>query len=236
MKQIIEFLRKLHSLDTECLARTERINQMKKEIEVKRQELEKLGERLEELRRESDEKENQRVEMEGRLKDEEKNIRMWDGRLREIKKQREYQAMLMEIQEAKKAKSQLEDEILKLLDEQDNLKKEINELEERFKNEDTEFRKMESDFSEMIRKDEEEVKKLLEKREKVLEWLREVDADIAEKYETIRERNEGKALSSVKGGVCEVCCMSVPPEIYNEAIKGDKIVFCPNCQSILYRE
>lgn len=53
------------------------------------------------------------------------------------------------------------------------------------------------------------------------------------KYEYIAERKEGIAVAKVELGHCIICNMAIPPQMYNELIRGDQLMTCPACHRIL---
>ena len=45
-----------------------------------------------------------------------------------------------------------------------------------------------------------------------------------------------KAIVPVINGVCQGCFMSIPPQQFNDILRGDKLLNCPTCQRILYHQ
>jgi predicted nucleic acid-binding Zn-ribbon protein len=52
----------------------------------------------------------------------------------------------------------------------------------------------------------------------------------------IFNKRNGMAVVAVKGGTCQGCRMSIPPQLHNLIQRHEQIHFCPNCQRILYIE
>ena len=63
---------------------------------------------------------------------------------------------------------------------------------------------------------------------------KEIKAPVLRKYDMLRTRRNGKAVVGVINGVCQGCFMSIPPQQFNDIMKGDRILNCPTCQRILY--
>ena len=61
-----------------------------------------------------------------------------------------------------------------------------------------------------------------------------MDQDLFKRYVFLKERKGGHAISSVVKGVCQTCHMGIPPQKFNELIKGKSLLTCPNCQRIIY--
>ena len=66
------------------------------------------------------------------------------------------------------------------------------------------------------------------------EFSKTIDQDLLGKYLYLRERKEGQAISPVIDGVCQICHMGIPPQKFNELIKGHALLACPNCHRIIY--
>ena len=54
------------------------------------------------------------------------------------------------------------------------------------------------------------------------------------KYDTILAHRDGIAIVGVTDGVCQGCFMSIPPQQYNNLLKGDELFICPTCQRLTY--
>jgi len=61
-----------------------------------------------------------------------------------------------------------------------------------------------------------------------------IKGSVLKKYTTLRERRNGLAVVNVLQGVCQGCYMNIPPQRYNQLLKGDQMFDCPTCQRIMY--
>ena len=61
-----------------------------------------------------------------------------------------------------------------------------------------------------------------------------IERDLMKKYEIIKKRKNGLAVVAVLKGVCSGCHLNIPPQMYNELLKSDHILSCPNCNRIIY--
>jgi predicted nucleic acid-binding Zn-ribbon protein len=52
-------------------------------------------------------------------------------------------------------------------------------------------------------------------------------------YDRIRRRKP-QAMVEVIDGTCQGCHLQIPPQIYNEAQRGERVLQCPNCTRIIY--
>ncbi|MCZ7587125.1 MAG: C4-type zinc ribbon domain-containing protein [Deltaproteobacteria bacterium] len=63
-----------------------------------------------------------------------------------------------------------------------------------------------------------------------------MDRTLMRRYEGLRKLKAGVAIVKADGGVCQGCNMSVAPRIINTLQRNEELVFCSNCQRILYWE
>ena len=63
-----------------------------------------------------------------------------------------------------------------------------------------------------------------------------IDGLVLRKYDMLRVRRNGKAVVGVINGVCQGCFMSIPPQHFNNILKGDRMLECPTCQRILFHD
>ena len=153
-------------------------------------------------------------------------------KLRAVKTNKEYQALLKEIEDIKAKNSLIEDNMLECLDRMD----EIDKIIEKKKNEYSELSEQIKIEKEKIKQEAGINKKKLNDihidRDQVIDLL---DVDLFNKYEKIKEQHQdGLAVVPVKDAVCHGCNVNLPPQLYNELFRYDSLKFCPNCQRIIY--
>lgn len=201
----------------------QRRKRLEKVLEQKDQELLRTQKEIEELER-------KRRRMEKDLEELRDRLRKSKIRLLEVKNNKEYEAVLNEIEWAKNAISDLEEQILVVMEDLERRQAEFPSLKERVRTE-------KEQISAQIRGLEEEQKEL---QRKVIQWQKEraevlkvADPDSLRLYESLKKRR-GFAIALVRQEVCQGCFMRIPPQLYNEILKNERIYTCPNCQRILY--
>jgi predicted nucleic acid-binding Zn-ribbon protein len=168
------------------------------------------------------------------LEDGEDHMSKSQGRLYAAKSNKEYDAMLVEIDTQKQKNSHLEEEILLLYDQVDEMEQKIRDSEDELRrfHEDNEREK--KDLQEERRQTEDRLGALQKERDKIGEL---VEPDVMATYTRIQQRLGDPALARAVDEVCTACHRRIPPQMYNEVLKGKSIIPCPNCQRILiYRE
>jgi len=60
------------------------------------------------------------------------------------------------------------------------------------------------------------------------------DPDLLRRYERLRSRKDGVAVTAVNGSICEACHMAVPEALLAAAAGSDDVHTCEDCGRILY--
>ncbi|MFA5339698.1 MAG: C4-type zinc ribbon domain-containing protein [Candidatus Omnitrophota bacterium] len=167
------------------------------------------------------------------LQSKEDGIKKLQAQLYQLKTNKEYQTMQHEIEGQKADNSRVEDEILVLMEEAENLNKDLAK-------EKALFADAEKHLNEDKKTIEGEISSL-DGEITALETQRKDITALAEKkvlahYEKVLSGRDGVALAAVKGNSCQGCFMNLPPQVINEIKMKDKIVTCESCARILYIE
>jgi predicted nucleic acid-binding Zn-ribbon protein len=160
-----------------------------------------------------------------------KRIDRGQAHVKNITTNKEYQAVLKEIEEAKKRKSSLEDrqlelmeELEKTVDDTENLRKDYVQLES--------F--VSSQKDDIIKASETERMELEKLGAKRLHASEVVDPSLLTRYDKILKIVGRKAVAGVAKSVCGGCHMNIPPQMFIELQKCKEIMYCPRCQRIIY--
>ena len=231
LREQLKLLWELQKIDLELKGIKEEKDRYPKEIKKldEKQKIEK--ERIQKEREKIESLEKTRRQKEGHLNTEQEKIKRAEGRMSEVKTNKEYQALLSEIDTIKEANSRIEEEILQVMDEIDGLKKD--------------FSKREKEMGSTLEKIEGERKKLQEKtaqgekawseRVERRELLSEqIESKMVKLYNTLKEKRQGVGVVSVKNETCQGCFLNVPPQMFIEVQKNNALVRCPHCNRILY--
>lgn len=174
-----------------------------------------------------------RKEREGDLASKEENIKKLNTQLAGLKTNKEYHAMQSQIAGLKADNSLIEEDILKMMDEQDKGKVEIAAEKVCLSEEEKKFLEEKKKAEAGIKEIESAINDLAAKRGHILPSI---DKRILPVYERILKGKEGLALVKVKDYSCQGCFMAVTPQVVNEIKMLDKIVICEACARMLYIE
>lgn len=219
----------------ECDNRMKNVVSKKKEGPIKIKELEERFHAFEAKYNEEYNKfeslKKNRLKFEQEIKEVESKIEKSGIKLSNIKSNKEYGAVLKEIEDMQKEKSRLEDGILHFMEEIDAVEKKCEEdrntLSGLKKQVEIDIEKIGIELDAL----EKESFNLKAEREKCLQ---EVDKELLKKYLFLQERMNGQAISPVIRGVCQICHMGLPPQKFNELMRGEALMTCPNCNRMIY--
>lgn len=188
-------------------------------------------ENIEQNKKKHEELKQKHAGKEKEVKNINENIARAKQRLLEVKNNKEYQAILKEIELAETSCSDIETQIISLLDEMDNLsllvKKDENTLNQEKQKYEEERKKLETAISSLDTDFADWEQKRNDLKEKI-------DGGLLAKYEKIKNRSNGIGVVSVWKAVCNGCHMNIPPQLYNELQKSSELLICPNCNRIIY--
>ncbi|MCX5907804.1 MAG: C4-type zinc ribbon domain-containing protein [Deltaproteobacteria bacterium] len=195
--------------------------------ETMRKEEEKV--RLDRTEIEKLQKERRKKEKE--LDEEIEKVKKTETRVFEIKTNKEYQAVLKEIEGTKKLNHQREEEILEILERYEerhkNLLKDEKELEIRKKEGEQQIQELKQQAESFAREMAQELKRREEKGKGI-------PSEILSRYNMLLGKRQGIAVARVIDGVCQACFMNLRPQLYIELQRQDSFILCPNCSRILF--
>lgn len=158
-------------------------------------------------------------------------IKKNNEKLGAIKTNKEYNALLKEIEDLEKKNSQIEDKMLEDLECVEKTEKLLVQKQKEY-----------SQLDKNVVNEKELIKQKIKKLEKKLVQLNsdkdnvsdKIDQKLLDTYNTIKQRTGKIAVSRVENSICKGCNVNIPPQLYNELHRQDSLKFCPKCQRIIY--
>jgi len=201
-----------------------RIQKLEDELRTVENQFKADEDQLEAFRKDRRQLEREIQELDGKI---EKS----SAKLTQIKSNKEYTAALKEIDDIKTIKFQTEEKAIQMMETAEELERKCKGHKETLKT-----------LKDQSEKDKDAVKTELLGLEKDLDALQkersqlccDFDQGLLKKYVFLRERKGGLAISSVVTGVCQTCHMGIPPQKFNELIRGTDLMTCPHCNRIIY--
>lgn len=173
----------------------------------------------------------QQKRLDSDIEDDSTRIKKSKSKLMQVANNREYQAVVREMDTMERQNRSREEESMALHEEknlQENNLKDVEAVWGAIKEE------LEEKRANLDKRMTQAGKKL-----KTLETTRastgqEVPPPVLARYEFIRRRLEHPVIVSVDNGVCAGCHIAIPPQVFIELQRGQQILSCPNCQRLIY--
>lgn len=231
VQQQLQVLRDLQRIDTHAYeARLQR-----QELEKELADLEAGGERIRAVVAELEESlsslETERRELVREVEQERENVTKAEERLPAIKTQKEYVAVLKEVDTAKKNVRELEQRIAGKDEEIDRLAREKQEKDEELSAQEENVSERKGDIDEQLRQIDKVLSSRDDERGALLERLPRM---LRKRYEMLVERRGGLAVVEARQGACLGCNMQLPPQAFNELFRNEEVMTCPHCNRMIY--
>ena len=231
MKEKLSLLISLQECDSQLVKLSSKKIKLPEKICKMEEDFQIYKENVEQNKRKYDELKAQRAECESTVKKLSEGMIKTKERLLEVKNNKEYQAMLKEIETSEKTRGDIESRIIALMEEMDKLavlvKKDEETLKQAESNHEKEKKIIEDDLS-AVDAD------TLTWTEKKAVLQKCIPADLLAQYERVKKRNNGVGVIPVWKAVCNGCHMNIPPQLYIELQRSNDLLSCPNCNRIMY--
>ena len=231
MSAQIEILASLQTVDREIKQHHGNKQTLLGDLQAKEQEIQTKKLELGKLLSALAESERQRQEKDRILQEEGKKATDRRMRMNRIKNSKELAALQREIDLIKQGNSEREEELIRLMEDLDRAKAVIKTKEEEVAVLQADWERNQTELKMQLNGIDEAVSEAAARRQTIAAT---VAKDLISRYEMIFSRRGGTAVVEVTGGICQGCYMNIPPQLWNEIIRNDKVHLCPSCQRILY--
>jgi predicted nucleic acid-binding Zn-ribbon protein len=231
LKENLLLLIKLQECDSQLVKLSAKRKKLPEDIDKLDKEFSSFKEGIEKNKMKYNELKARHTESENKIKKLNDGMVKTKERMLEVKNNKEYQAMLKEIEIAESSRGDIETLIISILEELDKLSilvKKDDETLKQSRNEYEQEKKIIEDDLNTIDAD------VVDWEKKRIDLQKSVSDDLLARYEKIKKRNKGVGVISVWKAVCNGCHMNIPPQLYNELQKSNELLSCPNCNRIIY--
>lgn len=232
MKDQINILVSLQQIEIESLSVKAHLCSISKRLDLLGSNRTELNLRIAEETDKIEESRKQYRSHESDIKQNQIMIKRSQERLNSIKNNREYQALLKEIEELKRTNSATEELMIDCLNQIDDAEKKTAAMQE-------ELQQVEEGIlqeQQIVDAETESAGKRLQELDKErLKMSAKIDTDVLKLFQKVQSQQvRGNAVVPVQDAVCHGCYVNIPPQMYNELQRCDKLRMCPNCQRIIY--
>ena len=237
MGPLLDGLVKLQSVENRLRAIQSKVNRCKKTVIFQENQLRQLQSSLAAKQEEIKLTRIQSDKLEVDLKSKDEYIAKMRAALNMAKSNKEYAAILTELNTAKADNTKLETQILELMKTTEADQAECEELTAQIEQKTTDIEGLKATSQEQITE--------LQKDIDVIqaEWdqaAKDTPKDVLDTFKRIAENYDGEVIAMVekqdeRTGIysCSGCYMRVPDEIANKLLTNDEIIHCSNCTRIL---
>jgi predicted nucleic acid-binding Zn-ribbon protein len=188
--------------------------------------------KLEAARASLDGSQKNRRRFEGELQDLESKRSKYKGQLMEVKTNKEYTAVLHEIEGVEREIRGREDQVLAEMERVETLTAEIKSEEAVFKAAEQEHKSRDRILTEEESRLREQARRLTGERDAEAGRL---PSGLLELFQRVA-RLRGVAVAEARDGMCQVCHLKLRLQMYVDLKRNEEIVQCPACNRILYFE
>jgi predicted nucleic acid-binding Zn-ribbon protein len=150
--------------------------------------------------------------------------------MKEIKTNKEFQAVGREITAARKQVTDIEEQVLQKITQIEELSAEVASKSALFDELSGNSAGRSEEKRVEINKIQQDIDSDVARREALTKGM---PANLVKRFVALREQRRGQALAIARDGYCMGCNMHLPPQLYNNLFKYEELLTCPHCQRIL---
>ncbi len=222
---------RFQELNLKIVGLEDRTKQIPDEIERLTGILEENRQALEEKHQLIEEEQKRQRQLELEVETLRDRLSKFRTQLMEVKTNKEYQAMLHEIEGTGKEIEEKEDQMLEgmmAIEEREGLAQQAQEV---FQREEKEVSEKRSKLERSATQAESEIAELLKHRRRL---EREIPEGLNQQFQRIASVRNGVALAEAKDQSCQACHVKLRPQHFSEVKTNQKIMTCENCNRFLY--
>jgi predicted nucleic acid-binding Zn-ribbon protein len=232
MHQQMSLLRELQAIDSYIDRLRQELNQLDSGERI-RAKLEQTRQRMEDIKQRYEASYAAAAEQERRLQELDERIRraeaeLYSGR---VTNPRELQLMQQEIENAKKTRDELDLQMLQLWETLETMKRDIDASERDLRQIERFYEAHMEDYRQRKAALEGEIAFNEQEREKLAQ---QIDPEVRQRYQTLRERLGGIAVAVVEQKACSVCHTLLTPYTLKRLETEEALITCESCGRLLY--
>ena len=174
--------------------------------------------------------ERQRRTLERELESLQAHLAKTQSKLRDVKTNKEYSAVLVEIDTGKQRITALEDQVLDLMEHTEQYRQDYHNHEKRLQAARDELDRQ----GRRIQHDQEALTEWMAVGEaKRQQLVNNLEAQLYVLYQRLAALRNGQAVVYMHDGTCGGCYLKVQPQLVSEIRRREKLIMCPHCQRML---
>ena len=227
----LEQLVNLQNIDDQVFEHKKNLADIPVQLDSARAELEEKKNILKVVTEEIESLQKKRKDLELEVQGENDHMAKAKTKLPAVKTNKEYTAILVEVDAIKEKVSKIEDMELEVMEALEVKVKEIPGVEKKCKEEDAYFNEYQLKKDNEEKRFKKELEELVEKRKNISAQL---DTVILKRYEKISNSRDGRAVAGLRENICQGCFQQVLPQMVIEVKVAVKIHQCGGCMRFLF--
>lgn len=223
----------LQKLDDEIAEHRKLLAEIPVQIDSERAELETKKKVLSIAKEEIDTLQKNRKAIESEVQGENDHMAKAKTKLPAVKTNKEYTAVLVEVDAFKERVTRLEDKELEIMEVLEEKQKKIPAIEKNCKDEEAHFQEYKAKKDGELDRMTKEMDPLIAKRESVIS---QIDKVMVQRYEKVAKSRGGQAVVSLPENICQGCFQHILPQMVIDIKVGESIHQCSSCLCFLYFE
>ncbi len=231
LREQLETLAVLQGIDLEVKEHKDAQTERRQEIDKRERDIARLAAEVKTLREAWAERDRVRRDKEHVIHD--ANRKATDKRMRmsHVKNLKELQALQREIGVIKESNAILEEELLEVLTDQEEHEGVLKQKEEELSTLQDDWNGRKGPLEQEIADLEHKIDQTRDLRAATASRL---NGDLVDRYELLFNRRGGTAVVVVSSAICQACYMNIPPQLWNDVLRNERVNLCPSCQRILF--
>lgn len=231
LREQLETLAVLQGIDLEVKEHRTAQTEWLQEIERREGEISRVAAEVKTLKDAWEEKDEVRRGKEQTIQDADRKATDRRMRMNQIKNIKELQALQREIGAIKESNAIVEEELMEILTDLEGREEVLARREEELTGLQNDWNGKRESLQAGVAEIEEKIAETREAREATASRLND---EIMEKYELLFDRRGGTAVVEVSSAMCQACYMNIPPQLWNDVLRNERVNLCPSCQRILF--
>ena len=230
MKKQLEILIQMQKLDTIIGGKNILTKELPQQLNSLKQSLKDADETLAATKSEIDENQKDQKLKELNIADNNTKITKYKNQLLTIETNKEYKALNSEINHLEKKNSEIDDELIGLMEAEAELRERLDEENKAQKDASNELKANEKKLEKEIQEVQKDIEDLKAKRNVL---AKDLPRELIRRYASLIKNKNRKAVVFNDNNACSGCGYTIRPQVVIDIKEGNSVIYCESCGRIL---
>ncbi len=229
LKEGLQLLLKVQDVDHELKALEEAKSKYPAEISQRRGEIDRAEQDLSELTGRLEEQQRRQRHFERELEEARDQLKKLEARFSEVRTNKEYDALQLEVEACKSRMSECEGQVLELIESSESIREQVDLEQQDVEAVREEQQSRIDELQTRLDSLQGEVDAVQRRREAEVEGI---DKRLLRTYEVARG-SRGLTVAAVRKGACGACFRQLPAQMKSHVRRHEQVVHCESCGALL---